>query len=45
MDSIQKEMEYIIKVRNAEEREIESNMDLIRKLENYVENQGVKVPK
>ena len=38
-------MDCIIHARNVEEMEIDSKMDVIRKMEDYVESQGVKIPK
>ena len=44
LDSIKKGMEHIIQLKDAEEQIIESNLDLIKMLENHIENEGVKVP-
>ena len=44
LDSIKNEMEHIIQLEYAEEQIIESNLDLIKILENQVENKEVNVP-
>ena len=44
LDAIQQEIDCIIHARNVEEVEIDSKMDIIRKMEDYVESQGIKIP-
>ena len=45
LDAIQQEIDCIIHARNVEEVEIDSKMEIIRKMEDYVESQGIKIPK